>query len=165
MQRAALGSSGPLIDVSVGSEIGVSDWLMITQDMIRSFGKATMDSDPMHDDPDWAKAHGPYNGTIAYGFQTIGLLAFLMRGATDGHGGMTPNGAGHPLNYGFDRLRLVTPVPVDSRIRGRFKMTGRTVDEKNRLVHRVEAVVEIEGQDRPALVAEWLFAWVPAALS
>ncbi|MEZ5983587.1 MAG: hypothetical protein R3C54_14900 [Parvularculaceae bacterium] len=65
------------------------------------------------------------------------------------------------MNYGFDRLRLVAPVPVGSRIRGRFTLADRTTDEKGRIVHRVNAVVEIENQERPALVAEWLSVWVP----
>jgi acyl dehydratase len=130
--------------------------------MIRAFGAATLDADPMHDDPEWAREHGPFGTTIAYGFQTVGLLTHLMRTALGEGFAVEPSAEGYPLNYGFDRLRLVAPVPVNSRIRGRFKLADRTVDEKGRVVQRVNAVVEIENQDRPALVAEWLSVWVPA---
>ena len=161
MSGPALKSSGPLADSTIGSELGVSDWVTITQDMIRAFGAATLDHDPMHDDPVWAKEQGPFGTTIAYGFQTVGLLTHLMRNALGEGYTMEPSKEGYPLNYGFDRLRLVAPVPVNSRIRGRFTLADRSVDEKGRIVQRVSAIVEIEGHDRPALAAEWLSVWVP----
>ncbi|MEZ5983588.1 MAG: MaoC/PaaZ C-terminal domain-containing protein [Parvularculaceae bacterium] len=65
----------------IGAELGVSDWVTITQEMITSFGASTLDADPMHDDPAWAKEKSPFGKTIAYGFQTIGLLTHLMRTA------------------------------------------------------------------------------------
>ncbi len=163
MSLPAAKAAGPLANSTIGEELGVSEWVTITQDMIRAFGAATLDADPMHDDPVWAREHGPFGTTIAYGFQTVGLLTRLMRNALGEGYTMEPSKQGYPLNYGFDRLRLVAPVPVNSRIRGRFTLAGRTIDEKGRVVQRVNAVVEIENQDRPALVAEWLSVWVPAA--
>jgi acyl dehydratase len=138
----------------------VSDWLVIDQDMISQFGVLTRDPDPMHMDPEWAKANGPYGGTIAYGFLTISLLSHLVHLVRNDSGG--PKN-GHYLNYGFDRLRLVSPVRVGSRIRGRFQPQESKPDEKGRVLNRYNCSIEVEGQDRPALVAEWLSLWVPSA--
>lgn len=154
--------SGPLANAKVGESLGVSDWMVVTQDMITAFGSATLDADPMHDDPKWAAEKSPFGKTIAYGFQTMGLLTHLMRGAIGEPYATEPSEKGYALNYGFDRLRLVSPVPVGSKIRGRFKLADRSVDEKGRIVQRVNAVVEIENHSSPALVADWLFIWVPA---
>ena len=162
MSLPATKATGPLANSAIGAELGVSDWFTITQEMIRAFGAATLDADPMHDDPTWAKEHGPFGTTIVYGFQTVGLLTHLLRNALGEGYTMEPSKEGYPLNYGFDRLRLVAPVPVNSRVRGRFILADRTVDEKGRVVQRVNATVEIENQDRPALIAEWLSVWVPA---
>ncbi len=147
------------IDVPPGQEVGCSDWILVDQAMIDGFGAVTLDPDPMHIDPDWAAA-GPFGGTIAFGFLTISLLTPMMHSAM----GTAPRkeSAGHYLNYGFDRLRLVAPVPVGSRIRGRFVKLRQGEDEKGRLLSTFEATVEIEGAERPALVAEWLSIWVPA---
>lgn len=68
---------------------------------------------------------------------------------------------GHYLNYGFDKVRLVAPVPVNSRIRGRFTLLGRKVDTKDRFLSRIHAEIEAAGGEKPALVAEWLAMWVP----
>jgi acyl dehydratase len=83
-------------------------------------------------------------------------LVHLVRSDTGG-----PR-TGHYLNYGFDRLRLVSPIRAGSRIRGRFLTKGRKTDEKGRILNRYDCSIEIEGQDRPALVAEWLSLWVPS---
>lgn len=154
---------GPLGEALLGETLGVSAWLTVTQDMICAFGAATLDADPMHDDPAWAADNSPYGGTIAYGFQTIGLLTHLMRTALAAPETMAASPKGYPLNYGFDRLRLVSPVPVGARIRGRFTLLDRAPDEKGRIIQRVGIVVDIENQDRPALVGDWLFVWVPTA--
>ncbi|GAA0313166.1 MaoC family dehydratase [Sphingomonas oligophenolica] len=136
----------------------VSDWLVVDQDMISRFGELTLDPDPMHMDPEWAKANGPYGGTIAYGFLTISLLSHLVHLVRPDTGGAR---TGYFLNYGFDRLRLVSPVRAGARIRGRFLPNGPKPDEKGRILNRYDCSIEIEGEDRPALVAEWLSLWVP----
>jgi acyl dehydratase len=140
----------------------LSDWLTITQDMIDAFASATLDSDPMHDDPSWAAQNSQLGVTIAYGFQTISLLSHLLKQALGNLDSVTSSEKGSSLNYGFNRLRLVAPVPVGARIRGRFTLEDRSVDEKGRTVTTVAAIVEIEGHERPALIAEWLSVWVPA---
>lgn len=160
---ADLESAGdPFGDAVPGTTEWVSPWLRITQSMIDQFAEATLESDPMHDDPAWAKDNMPQGVTIAYGFQTVSLMSYLMKQATGAPETIISNAAGSMLNYGFDRLRMVSPVPVESRIRGRFTLVGRETDEKGRILQRTNAVVELENQDRPAVVAEWLSLWVPA---
>ena len=137
--------------------IGVSNWLKIDQEMITQFGGLTRDPDPMHVDPVWARAHSPYEQTIAFGFLTMSLLTHLLH---DAMAGSAEREAGHYLNYGFDRLRLVAPVPVDSRVRGRFRLLDRKTDAKDRYLSRIDVEIEVEGATKPALVAEWLAMWV-----
>lgn len=144
-----------------GEEIGVSDWLLVTQEMVSQFGAVTRDPDPMHIDPDWAAVNGPYGGTIAFGFLTMSLLTHLLYQATRASSHRDPAKEGHYLNYGFDRLRLVAPVAVGARIRGRFTALDRRKNEKGRWLTKLGCVVEIEGGERPALVADWLSIWMP----
>ena len=151
----------PFGSAAVGETQWVSSWLSITQPMIDAFASATLESDLMHDDPDWAAKNSPLGVTIAYGFQTISLLSYLFKQAVNVPGAITSSEAGSTLNYGFDRLRLVAPVPVNGRIRGKFTLIGRELDEKGRTAQRLDVVVEIENHERPALVAQWVSLWVP----
>jgi acyl dehydratase len=151
----------PFAELKPGSEIGVSNWVLVTQDMIDGFGKVTLDADPMHIDPHWAATKGPFGHTIAFGFFTMSMLTHLLHDAMNTDSAREPAEMGYYLNYGFDRLRLVAPVPVERRVRGRFSLISRDGDEKGRYVSRVHATIEVEGGDRPALVAEWLTMWVP----
>jgi acyl dehydratase len=147
-----------------GDEISPSPWLLVSQAMIDRFADATLDPDPMHIDPVWAKANSPFGGTIAFGFMTMSLLTHLLHKAL----GTDPNddaSLGYYLNYGFDRLRLVSPVPVGARIRGVFAVRQRVQDERGRWVTTFDATIEIEGADRPALVAQWLAIWVPPGVA
>lgn len=145
-----------------GEEIGHSPWVAITQPMIDQFGAVTLDPDPMHVDPAWANAHGPYDGTIAFGFLTVSMLTHLLRAAMDWPAERSHTSRGYYLNYGFDRLRLVSPVRVDGRVRGHFKVLEvRPADERGRVVVKIAATIEIDGAERPAAVAEWLTIWVP----
>jgi len=144
-----------------GQDIGVSAWLTIDQDLISKFGEATLDADPMHVDPKWAQEKGPFGHTVAFGFLTMSLLTNLLHDASKTTWSIEPGHEGYYLNYGFDRMRLISPVPVGSRIRGHFKTIDRTVDEKDRHLVKIWVEIEIEGHDRPALIAEWLTIWVP----
>jgi len=150
-----------LSDFAPGSEIGVSNWIDVTQEMVDAFGAATLDPDPLHIDPEWAAANGPFGGSIAFGFLTIGLLTPMFHDAVGQGWGDDPAVAGYSLNYGFDRVRLVSPVPVGSRVRGRFVVAEQRWDEKGRRILSVDCEIEIENEPRPALVARWLTAWVP----
>lgn len=144
-----------------GGDIGASDWIEIDQEMITQFGITTLDPDPMHIDPDWAVENSPYRSTIAYGFLTTSLLTTLLHSALGGPSALDPAHTGHFLNYGFDRMRLVAPVPVGARIQGRFTTKAVRRDERNRFVLTLDCVIAIEGSERPALVADWLAIWVP----
>lgn len=152
----------PFADLPAGAALGTSQWVKITQNMIDQFGAVTLDPDPMHIDPNWASRNGPFGGTIAFGFLTVSLLTHLMHDATKAGPG-SDVASGYYLNYGFDRLRLVAPVPVGARVRGHFWLIDRRKDEKGRMISRAKCEIEIEGGDRPALVAEWLSMWIPRA--
>lgn len=150
-----------LSSLALGAEVGVSPWLTVSQSMIDTFASATLDPDPMHMDPEWAAANSPYQGTIAFGFLTLSLLTHMMHGAMGIQGAHDPRRSGHYLNYGFDRVRLVAPVRTGRRVRGHFTLLRRKTDEQRRLITTFECKIEIEGEARPALVAEWLTVWVP----
>jgi acyl dehydratase len=150
-----------LLAIAEGTEVSVSDWVMITQDMNNAFGTLTRDLDPLHMDPAWAAENGPFGGTIAFGFLTLSLLTHLLRQKLQPDLQSVENGIF--LNYGFDRVRLITPVRTGQRIRGRFVAGGIRDDKGGRKIRTFHATVEIEGEARPAVIAEWLSAWVPPA--
>jgi len=151
----------PIDELLPGEAIGVSNWLTVDQRLIDLFSQATLDEDPMHVDPVWAVEKGPFGHTVSFGFLTMSLMSHLMHDAAQAGFSDDPENHGYYLNYGFDRLRLISPVPVNSRIRGRFRTISRTLDEKQRQVVKFGVEIEIEGTDRLALVAEWLTIWVP----
>ena len=134
----------------VGQEIGVSAWTTIDQPMIDAFAKLTGDQHFIHVDPVRAAAL-PLKGPIAHGFLTLSLLSNMAYQVCP-----TIEGVKFPLNYGFNRLRFVAPVPVNSRVRAHFVLKAiEAIDDTQRqLVY--EVTVEIEGKPKPALVAEWL---------
>lgn len=135
-----------------------SDWITVTQDDIDLFARATRDPDPMHVDPQWAAEKGPFQTTVAFGFYTLSLITHMSHAS-----GIWSDDV-YALNYGFDRLRFVAPVPVDSRIRGRFELNSSESRPDGSMLTRTAVTVEIEGQEKPALVADWLgVAYPPQA--
>lgn len=141
----------------VGSELGVSDWLRVDQDLIDGFGRATKDMDWLHVDPQRAAADGPYGGTIAFGFWTLSMLTHFSHEI-----GMWPSNVAYALNYGLDRVRWLHPVTVGSRIRMRCNLLELQDRGEGRFRIRTSNTLEIEGVERPALVAEWLGIFVQA---
>lgn len=135
----------------VGSEIHVSEWLTITQDMINAFGEATRDRQWIHIDPARAATESPYRNTIAHGYFTLSLYPYL-RGLVDEHHPPFP-GVRSIINIGIDKLRFPAAVPVGRRIRARCRLLGAQ-NVKNSLELTEEYTVEVENQSRPACIAE-----------
>lgn len=129
-----------------GQEIGVSDWTPVTQDMINRFADVTGDHQWIHVDVERARRETPFGSTIAHGFLTVSLLAELSRQTIEVRGDFKMR-----INYGFNKLRFVSPVPAGARIRARFTPQKVTDNEVTWLV-----TVEVEGREKPAIVAEWL---------
>lgn len=131
----------------VGEIIGVSDWLVVDQQRINTFAHATDDHQWIHVDPERA-TKGPFGKPIAHGFLTLSLLpgffqtAFEIRGSTMG------------INYGLNKVRFLKPVPVDSRLRAHFKLLEWTPIENEGAQMLIEMTVEIEGEAKPACIAE-----------
>ena len=138
----------------VGRELGITPWLTIDQERIDLFARVTEDLNPLHVDPVAAKA-GPFGRTIAHGFLTLSLLSHFSYQA-----GLQPAGVAYGLNYGFERVRFMAPVPVGSRIRNRIVLTDASDKGAGRFVLRTQNTVEIEGGRKPALVAVWLGLFV-----
>ena len=135
----------------VGTEIHTSDWLEITQEMVNAFGRATGDMQWIHMDPARAAAESPYMTTIAHGYFTLSLYPQL-RGLVDASKPIFP-GVKNVINYGLNKLRFPAPVPVGSRIRARCELISAE-EVKNSIELIEKYTVEVEGQERPACIAE-----------
>src|SRR5215510_2983636 len=132
-----------------GKEVGVSDWLEVSQERIDQFAEASEDRQWIHIDRERAVSESPFKTTIAHGFLTLSLLSVLARLA------ISVGGVRMGINYGLNRVRFVSPVPAGARIRGRFTLA--TVDEiKGGVQSTWNVTVECEGSDKPCCVAEWL---------
>jgi acyl dehydratase len=136
---------------SVGSDLGVSNWIDVHQDRINQFADVTLDHQFIHIDVERAKAETPFGGTIAHGFLTMSLLAGM---ADDCLPAIANRKMG--VNYGFDKLRFLSPVPAGSRVRGRFNLIACDERRPGEFQLKYGATVEIENNDKPALAAEWL---------
>ena len=134
----------------VGREMGVSDWLQVTQERIQQFAEATEDRQWIHLNTERAKRESPYGTTIAHGFLTLSLISYLMKQAVQIQGGFRM-----AVNYGLNRVRFPAPVPAGSRIRGRFTLVA--IQELPKGIEAVLSVtVESEGKEKPCCVAEWM---------
>ena len=132
-----------------GTEVAVSPWLDVTQRMIDEFADVTCDPQWIHTDPARAAAESPFGTTIAHGFLTLSLLPHLYQTCIE----ISPRRMG--INVGLNRVRFVSPVKVDSRVRGRFAIDEvKPIDGGIQIAWDV--TVEIEGEAKPACVAEWL---------
>lgn len=128
-----------------------SDWVEVTQGMIDRFAEATGDHQFIHVDPD-AAAQTPFGGTIAHGFLTLSLMPLLTSTADMPR----VEGAKMGVNYGGNKVRFLTPVRSGSKVRGHFKLLSFDEKRPGQFQQTVEFTVEIEGQDKPALLAEWI---------
>jgi len=133
----------------VGAGPLVSHWFVMDQDRIDAFADVTEDRQFIHTDPA-AAAQTPFGGTIAHGLLTLSMLSAMYESAAT-----MPEGLTQAVNYGYNRIRFVSPVPAGARIRGQFALTSVT-RENTHLTQVMGVTVEIENRDRPALVAEWI---------
>nr|WP_249788195.1 MaoC family dehydratase [Bradyrhizobium sp. NBAIM01] len=135
----------------IGKEIGVSSWHLIDQPRIDSYADVIEDHQFIHVDPERAKKETAFGTTIAHGFLTMSLLSIMSYEVMPVIAGTTMG-----VNYGFDRLRFISPVRSGKRVRGRFVLAEAKLRKPNELQSRTNVTVEIEGEDKPALVADWL---------
>ncbi len=133
-----------------GQEIGVSSWVHVTQERINAFADATDDHQFIHTDPIRSAAAG-YGGTIAHGFFTLSLLAAWSDEVLPDVDGMVMS-----VNYGTDRMRFLSPVPVGSFIRARFILSSCDEKKPGEVTLRWRVTVEIKDTEKPALVADWI---------
>ncbi|HVY79359.1 MAG TPA: MaoC family dehydratase [Steroidobacteraceae bacterium] len=140
----------------VDREIGVTDWITIDQARITAFADVTDDHQYIHVDPERARS-SPFGTTIAHGFLTLSLLSRMSYEAVPEVEGVVAQ-----LNYGFNKVRFVTPVKSGERIRGRFVLKQIEERAPKQMAVTHDVTVEIEGAARPALVAQWLSVYVLA---
>jgi len=133
---------------AVGSSLGVTDWVTVDQSQIDTFADATGDHQWIHVDRDRAK-DGPFGTTIAHGFLTLSLLPMLVAQT------YRVEGTKMGVNYGLNKVRFTSPVPVGSKVRGNVELVD-VADVTGGVQMAAKVTVEIEGSERPALVAEWL---------
>ena len=134
----------------VGHEIGVSGWLTMDQKRIDEFAESTEDRQFIHVDPE-AAAPTPFGTTIAHGFLSLSMLSRMAAEVM-----LIPDTTKMAVNYGVDRVRFIAPVKSGKRIRGRFRLDSVEEKAPGQLLFRHTVTVEIEGEEKPALTAEWL---------
>ena len=135
----------------VGQELGISDWITVDQTMINQFADATLDHQFIHVDPARAAAESPFGGTIAHGFPTLSLLSAMNFGTVPKIREQTMG-----INYGFDRVRFMSPVKSGARVRGHFTLSECRFRGAGMLMTSYDVSVEVEGEKKPALTANWI---------
>ncbi|MGE5563977.1 MAG: MaoC family dehydratase [Bacillota bacterium] len=135
---------------ALGTEVGVSGWIVVDQARIDTFAEATEDRQFIHLDAA-AAAQTPFGGTIAHGFLSLSLLSRMAAEAI-----LMPEGMKMVINYGLDRVRFLAPVRSGRRVRGRFTLDSAEEKAPGQLLMRHNVTVEIEGEEKPALSAVWL---------
>ena len=138
------------IKARVGEEVGVSDWLMLDQSAIDTFADVTDDHQFIHVDPE-AAAKTPFGGTVAHGFLTLSLLSRMAADAM-----LHPEQIKMGVNYGFEKVRFMAPVRAGKKVRGRFRLDRFEEKRPGQWQFTHQVTVEIEGEDKPALIAEWI---------
>ncbi|QBF31947.1 MaoC family dehydratase [Thalassococcus sp. S3] len=142
----------------IGTEVGVSNWIMVDQKMIDQFAETTHDDQWIHVDPERAAKETPFGGAIAHGFLTLSLASRFAYDCFQPYEGQVMG-----INYGFNKLRFLSPVVAGSRLRGRFVLKSVTKRSEAELLRENALTIEIEGSETPALVADWLGLSVFAA--
>lgn len=141
----------------VGSEIGTSPWILLDQERITAFAVLTQDEQYIHTDPEKAAATS-FGGTIAHGFLLLSMLSRMSYDTLPAIAGATMS-----VNYGFDRIRFLSPVRAGSRIRGRFTLADVQPKGERDVMLRVAVAIETEGGAKPSVVADWLILFIVGA--
>ncbi|MEX3896201.1 MaoC family dehydratase [Paraburkholderia sp. BR10954] len=145
------GYSIATIDDFVGRELGISEWVVVDQARIDAFAHCTGDRQWIHVDVERARRESPFGGTIAHGYLTLSLLAALAMEI-----GLIPEDASAGLNYGLDKVRFMTPVKAGARVRNRVSLVSVEKKGGGRIIVKTINELQIEGDEKPALVAETL---------
>ena len=141
----------------VGRELGVSEWVAIEQARINAFAACTGDHQWIHVDVERAKRESPFRSPIAHGYLTLAMIAPLSMEI-----GIIPKDAAAGLNYGIDKVRFLAPVPAGARVRLRVSLVGVEPKEGGQTVMKTRNTLEVEGSEKPALIAETLALLIPA---
>jgi acyl dehydratase len=135
----------------IGREVGVSSWHLVDQKRINLYADVIEDHQFIHVDPERARREAPFGSTVAHGFLTMSLMSIMSYEVMPVIEGTTMG-----VNYGFDKLRFISPVRAGSRVRGRFTLAEARLRKPTELMSRTSVTVEIEGEAKPALVADWI---------
>jgi acyl dehydratase len=135
----------------VGRELGVSDWVVVDQDRIHAFAACTGDRQWIHVDVERARRESPFGGPIAHGYLSLSLVAAMVMEL-----GVIPADAATGLNYGLDKVRFIAPVKAGARVRTRANLMAADAQSGGRVLLKLDCMLEIEGEAKPALVAELL---------
>jgi acyl dehydratase len=141
----------------IGQELGLSDWVAMDQQRIDAFAACTGDHQWIHVDVERAKRESPFRGTVAHGYLTLAMVAPLAMQI-----GVIPTDAAAGLNYGIDKVRFLAPVPAGARVRLRVVLAGIEPREGGQVIMKTQNTLEVEGSERPALIAETLALLIPA---
>ena len=144
------------IDEAVGQSLGTSDWLEIDQERVNAFAKCTNDEQWIHVDVDRANRESPFGGPVAHGYLTLSLLAGLTSEMD-----IMPANAAAVINYGLNKVRFLNPVLVGSRVRMHTKLIKAEHRDNGHVMLTTENTIEIDGVDKPALIAENLGLVIP----
>jgi acyl dehydratase len=135
----------------VGCELGMSDWVTVDQDRIDAFAACTGDGQWIHVDVERARRESPFGGPIAHGYLVLSLVAAMVMEL-----GVIPPDAATGLNYGLDKVRFIAPVKAGARVRARANVLAVEPQSRGRVLLKLNCTLEIEGEAKPALVAELL---------
>jgi acyl dehydratase len=140
----------------VGSELGLSDWVTIDQPCIDAFASLTGDHQWIHVDVARAKRESPFRAPVAHGYLALAMVAPLSMQV-----GVIPSDAAAGLNYGIDKVRFLAPVPAGARVRLRVMLAGIERKEGGQVIMKTKNTLEVEGSEKPALIAETLALLIP----
>ena len=142
----------------IGKEVAVTDWVAIDQMQVNIFGEITRWAKRGHNDAEWAKANSPHGGTLVHGFLMVSLVTHFLE-----LGGLLYKDGKDPLNYGMDKVRILTPVVVGDGVRLRDRISIMDVQDKDagRRLIKTSHHIEVEGLERPAAYVEYLNFWTP----